>query len=135
MAALFSAIQTIPAATVLRDEVGPERIPLAGLVVMNDGDPGQPQVTMSPLTYNYEHSVDLDVFAQAKTTADTQTAFDTLTHNIGLALAVDRTLGGLCDWLEAAAPKTVVLYTAGGEPIKAVTIRVTVVYSTTDPLD
>ena len=34
-----------------------------------------------------------------------QVTFDTLTASIGAAIAGDRTLGGLCDWVEAEAPR------------------------------
>ena len=49
--ALLAALQTVPGATVLRDEVLPERLPAGGLVNLRDGDPGTPEVTLSPLAY------------------------------------------------------------------------------------
>jgi hypothetical protein len=52
--ALHARLQTLPA-TALRGEVLPERISAAGLIILRDGDPGEPEVTMSPLRYHFEH--------------------------------------------------------------------------------
>jgi hypothetical protein len=54
LAALHERLQTL-AAPVLRGEVLPERIPANGLIILRDGKPGEPEVTLSPLTYFYEH--------------------------------------------------------------------------------
>lgn len=35
-------------ATVLRNESLPKRVPSAGLVILRDGEPGEPEVTLSP---------------------------------------------------------------------------------------
>jgi len=47
--ALLAALQTVPDATVLRGAILPERIPPGGLLILRDGDPGTPEVTLSPL--------------------------------------------------------------------------------------
>jgi hypothetical protein len=39
--ALFARLQTVADATVLRNEVLPERIPDGGLIILRDGDPGE----------------------------------------------------------------------------------------------
>ncbi|EKE17499.1 MAG: hypothetical protein ACD_10C00428G0004, partial [uncultured bacterium] len=44
LAALHARL--LPLATlVLRDEVLPERIPASGLIILRDGQPGEPEVT------------------------------------------------------------------------------------------
>jgi len=101
--ALLAALQTMPGATVLRGEVLPERIPAEGLLILRDGEPGDPEVTLSPLRYHYQHRAEIEVIVQGKTPAVRAIAFDTLVQDIGTALAADRTLGGLCDWTEAQA--------------------------------
>lgn len=50
LAALHARLQSL-AAKVLRDEVPPERIPPAELIILRDGQPGEPEVTLSPLRY------------------------------------------------------------------------------------
>ena len=47
--ALQLVLAAIPGARVLRNEPLPGRIPAGGLMILRDGDPGQPEVTMSPL--------------------------------------------------------------------------------------
>lgn len=131
LAALHARLQTL-AAPVLRGEVLPERIPATGLVILRDGKPGEPAVTLSPLTYFYEHRAELEVVFQAGTGRDA--VFDGLTASIGAALATDRTMGGLCDWVEAEAPEPVDLPIEGAAALKAAVITVVLHYATPDPL-
>lgn len=120
------------AALVLRDEVLPERIPAAGLIILRDGQPGEPEVTLSTLRYHYQQRAELEVVVQAPN--DRATAFDTLIAAIGAALEADRTLGGLCDWVEPEAPASVDLPIEGAAALKAAVITVVLHYTTTDPL-
>ncbi len=131
---LQTVLQTIPNATFLRGEVLPERVPPGGLVILRDGEPGEPDVTLSPLQYHYEHRAEIEVIVQGKTPADRDAAFDTLIQAIGTALAADRTLGGTCDWVEAQAPAPANLAQEGAEGIKAAVVQVILSYSTSDPL-
>jgi len=132
--ALLAALQTVPNANVLREEVLPERVPTGGLIILRDGDPGAPEVMLSPLSYYYEHKAEFEVIVQGKTPSARATTFDTLVQNIGAVIAANRTLGGLCDWVEAAAPKPVDLPVEGGEALKAAIIEITLIYTTADPL-
>ena len=120
------------AAPVLRGEALPERIPATGLIILRDGRPGEPEVTLSPLIYFYEHRAELEVVIQAGTGRDT--LFDALTASIGATLAADRTLGGLCDWVEAEAPEPVDLPIEGAAALKAAVIILVLHYATQDPL-
>ena len=131
LAALHERLQTL-AALVLRGEVLPERIPANGLIILRDGKPGEPEVTLSPLTYFYEHRAELEVVIQAGTGRDA--LLDALTGSIGAALAADRTLGGLCDWVEAEAPEPIDLPIDGAASLKAAVITIVLHYATTDPL-
>ena len=119
-------------APVLRDEVLPELLPADGLLIIRDGEPGDPDVTLSPLTYHYEHRAEIEVLVQSGN--DRAAPFDALCVQLGTALAADRTLGGLCDWIEASAPSSVDLPIEGAEAIKAAVVQVTLYYSTSDPL-
>ena len=70
LTALADLLRTIPHAPVLRGEVLPERIPPAGLMILRDGSPGDPAVTLSPLTYHYQHRAELEVIVQSLTDPD-----------------------------------------------------------------
>jgi hypothetical protein len=131
LAALHALLQPLAALT-LRDAVLPERIPAAGLIILRDGQPGEPEVTLSPLRYHYQHRAELDLVVQAGTSR--ASAFDDLIAAIGAALEADRTLGGLCDWVEPEAPAPVDLQIEGAAALKAAVITVVLHYTTTGPL-
>ena len=130
LAALYARLSMLPA-TALRGDVLPERIPTDGLLILRDGDPGEPEVTLSPLRYHYLHRAEIEAVVQGP---DRDADFDTLTASIGAALTEDRTLGGLCDWVEAEAPQPVDLPVDGGTSLKAALITIVLQYSTQDPL-
>ena len=131
LVALHARLQPL-AALVLRDEVLPERIPPAGLIILRDGQPGEPEVTLSPLRYHYQHRAELEVVVQAGT--GRASAFDTLIAAIGTTLEIDRTLGGLCDWVEPEAPASVDLPIEGAAALKAAIVTVVLHYTTNGPL-
>jgi hypothetical protein len=130
LAALHARLSTLPT-TALRGDVLPERVPAAGLLILRDGDPGEPEVTMSPLRYHYQHRAEIEAVVQG---AARDAAFDALCASVGTALATDRTLGGLCDWIEAEAPQPVDLPVEGAASLKAAMITVVLHYTTADPL-
>jgi hypothetical protein len=131
LTALAVLLRTNPPVPVLRGEVLPERIPPAGLMILRDGEPGEPEVTLSPLTYHYQHRAEIEAVVQG---AHRDATFDALCASIGAVLAADRTLGGICDWVEAEAPQPVDLPVEGAASLKAAVIPVILHYSTTDPL-
>jgi hypothetical protein len=132
LAALYTQLQPL-AALVMRDEVLPERVPASGLIILRDGQPGEPEVTLSPLRYHYQHRAELEVVVQSG--AGRETAFDALVAAIGEALEGDRTLGGLCDWIEPEAVSSVDLPIEGAATLKAAVITVVLHYTSTGPLN
>lgn len=131
LAALAAALST-PAQPVERNLAVPVAIPDGGLVILHDGTPGTPDITLSPLRYHYQHRAELDVTLTSGQRSDA--LFDALVARIGGALAADRTLGGLCDWVEAEAPAPSQVSPDGGPPVKAATIIIVLHYSTADTL-
>jgi hypothetical protein len=130
LAALLARLSAL-VATALRGDVLPERVLADGLLILRDGEPGEPEVTLSPLAYHYQHRAEIEAIVQG---SDRDAAFDTLCASIGTVLAADRTLGGLCDWVEAEAPQPVDLPVEGAASLKAAVIPVVLHYSTPDPL-
>ena len=130
LAALYARLSVLPT-KVLRGDVLPERIPAEGLLILRDGDPGEPEVTLSPLRYHYQHRAEIEAVVQC---VDRDVGFDILCASVGAALTEDRTLGGLCDWVEAEAPQPVDLAVDGGASLKAALITIVLQYSTQDPL-
>ena len=132
LTALANLLRTVPHVQVLRGEVLPERIPPSGLMILRDGNPGEPGVTLSPLMYHYQHRAELEVIVQ--TGEDRDARFDRLIGRIGAAIAADRTLRGRCDWVEVEAPEPVDLPVEGAAAIKAAVVPIILHYAAADPL-
>lgn len=130
LSALLAGLSGLPA-TVLRGEVLPERVPTSGLLILRDGEPGEPEVTLSPLAYHWQHRAEIEVIVQG---ANRDASFDALCAAMGQVLSVDRTLGGLCDWIEAEAPQPVDLPVEGAAALKAAVVPVVLHYTTADTL-
>lgn len=129
--ALFQIIAAIPGITAERNRELPTEVLAGGLIILRDGEPGEPEVHMSPLSYGYEHVAEAELFVQG---GDVDATFDALKIALGLAIATDRTLGGLCDWVEAAAPSTENIAVPGAAGIKAAIVPIRLTYWTSDPL-
>ena len=54
---------------------------------------------------------------------------------IGAAVVANRTLGGLCDFIEAEAPSTDDVEIAGARSGRFADLAIVAVYGTTDPLN
>ncbi|QRZ15560.1 acyl-CoA transferase [Paracoccus methylovorus] len=133
LSSLFTLLQGIGGGTiVLRNEVLPERIPAAGLLILRDGTPGEAEVTLSPLRYHWQHRAEVDVFIRGS--SGLELAFDALAERVGQVIAADRTLGGLCDWIETDAPEPADLAVEGAPSIKAAVLILTLHYTSNDPL-
>lgn len=74
LAALHARLSALHA-TALRGDVLPERVPVAGLLILRDGEPGEPEVTLSPLRYHYQHRAEIEAVVQG---ANRDATFDTL---------------------------------------------------------
>lgn len=83
------------------DASRPTRIGGGGLAIGEGSDPGESETDLSPLTYNYAMRV---AVAVSGANGAGGAAIDALLVPIGAAIEADRTLGGLCHWIEASAP-------------------------------
>ncbi len=132
---ILQALEALLATTgkeVQRNIPIPVEIPVGGLIILRDGEPGEPVVTMSPLAYEYFHRVTIEVFVQKKT--GREAVFDGIKAAIGSAIAGDRSLGGHCLWVEPEAPTASALPFEGAASVLAAEIGVTLHYLTSDPL-
>jgi hypothetical protein len=130
LTSLFARLSALPA-TALRGDVLPERVPIDGLLILRDGEPGDPEVTLSPLRYHYQHRAEIEAVVQG---AERDAAFNALCASVGAIIAADRTLGDLFDWVEAEAPRPVDLPVEGAVALKAAVITIILHYGTGDPL-
>lgn len=124
----------LPLAEMKRNLDKPERIPAGGLVIVRDGDPGEPEVLLSPLSYTYSHRIVLELAVYAMDQLTREQALDTMLSAIGAAVMADRTLGGLCLFLDTEAPSSDNLETAGAASARWAEAAIVATYTTSNPL-
>jgi hypothetical protein len=116
-----------------RNESVPTRIGARGRVILRDGEPGEPEVTLSPTIWSYQHRAELEVFYQGGD-GTRELPLDDILVAISQAIATDRRFGGLCDWCEPEAAQPSDIPVQAGLTFRAVTVGVWLHYDTTDPL-
>ena len=132
LAAVLSLIETAcPAATVKRNVPKPARIGPGGSIVIRDGEPGEPEVILSPVTYLYDHRIVIEIVA---TGTAAEATIDALMVAIAGAVMGARTLSGLCEWLETEAPVTGDLDAEGADPGRWADAAIIASYTTDNPL-
>jgi hypothetical protein len=109
-------------------------VPDTGLVILRDGDAGEPEVILSPTRYVYQHRAEVEVLVQQADQAERDAALDTLLVAVGTALAADVTLGGKVDIAHPGSPELLQETIEGAPTIKAAVIPVFLEYSTLNPL-
>ena len=57
---LHARLSALPA-TALRAEVLPERVPAADLLILRDGEPREPEVTLLPLRYHCKLRAEIQI--------------------------------------------------------------------------
>jgi hypothetical protein len=130
-----ASLETIPDAVVERNSVLPEKIPAGGLIILRDGDSGEPEQALGGFgNAYYQHAVEIEIYVEQGDVAVRYTAFDDLLQQIGAVLDADPTLGGLAFGLAYGRPETSIEAVPGAPAIKAATLAVTVDYETSAPL-
>lgn len=132
--ALFSVVDAVSGIEARRNEPETARIPAGGLVILHDGDPGEPDVLLSPVSYFFEHRAELVVMVQAPAASTRDAAMDAILQAIAAAIAADDTLGGAVDRAAPGSPEIYDEPVEGGESIKAVLVPVILEYVATSSL-
>jgi hypothetical protein len=133
--ALKALLETVPHAIAECNSVLPEKIPDGGLIILRDGDPGEPEQALGGFgsTY-YQHAVEIEVYVEDGDAINRDAAFDDLLQQIGVALGADPTLGGLVFGMTYGRPEPAIEAVAGAPAIKTATLIVTVDYESDVPL-
>lgn len=118
-------------ADVSRKEPKAQRIGPGGRLVIFDGDPGEADILLSPLSYTYEHRIPVEIGAAGDGAA---ALLETILGTIDGVLKADRTLGGLCSWLDAEAPSPDTLEAPGTAVDASADLIVIATYTTSSPL-
>lgn len=116
-------------------ERDPEKAPdesAAGTVIMRDGDPGEPDITLSPIQYQWNHEVAVEVAAVGE---DRTATVDALLVTLDTAIAANRTLGGLAiDTRVMSAPVTDETSLDGTQAVRYSPVKVNVFYVSNSPI-
>ena len=132
--ALWTRLSTLTEVEVKRNEMLPLKIPDGGLVVLRDGNIGEPLVLLSPPCFLYQHRAEIEVVVQQTSAADNDARLDRVLEEIGRLLMVDVTLSGLIDHMHAAPPEFIEQSVDGGLTIKGATVPIVLEYSSINTL-
>lgn len=113
----------------------PSRIPANGLAIVRDGDPGEPEADLSPITYHYDHRIPVEIAAYRSSAKTQAERLDDMLRPIGAAVAANRTLGGLCAWIDVLEPEIDDIAGEGTAAGKGCDLIIIASYSTTTPLN
>lgn len=125
---LFSRLSALPDTEVRRNISLPVKIPSSGLVVLRDGNIGEPEILLSPVYYVFHHRAEIEILVQKTDDADNDARLDRLLEAVGCLLAVDVTLSGLIDHMHAEPPEFIEQPVEGGLTIKAAIVPVILEY-------
>ena len=126
--ALFTILSALTEVEVKRNEMLPLKIPDGGLVVLRDGNIGEPLVLLSPPCFLYQHRAEIEVVVQQTSAADNDVRLDCILEEIGRLLMVDVTLSGLIDHMHADPPEFSEQSVDGGLTIKGATVPIVLEY-------
>lgn len=115
---------------VLRNAVLPQIVPGDGLVIMRDGEPGEPDVCLNPRTEYYTHRAEIEVVVAEPAGSGAEIALDAVLEAVGAALSGDRTLAGAAENLSWGAPEVTSFAGEGTIPFLGAVIPVTIEYQT-----
>ena len=135
LAALTDRLRAVPGPKVERNTAVPEKISAGGLIVLRDGDPGEPEQALGGVgSVYYSHAVEIEIYVETGEAAARDAEFDALVMAIGAVLDGDPTLGGLAFGMTTARPAIDTEAVIGAPAIKTGTIDVIVEYETETPL-
>ena len=134
--ALFAVLgQLSLGTTVKRNAALPERIADHAMAILRDGEMGEPEVSLSPLTYHWQHQVAIELFVADPDTSTRDARMDGLLTELATLIETDRTLAGVVEYAEIGQPKFDELAPEGTSGIKACLLPVLLHYSSAGPLN
>ena len=133
--ALLTKLSTLENIPVKRNETLPQVIPKSGIVILRDGNMGEPEVLLSPPCFIYQHIAEIEVIVQDVLPADRDSKLDALLEKIGTILTIDINLGGLVDYCYPKSPEFVEEPIEGAPTIKAAIVPVLLEYASETSLN
>ncbi len=134
--ALFAVLGQLSLGTMVkRNTALPERISDHAMAILRDGEMGEPEVSLSPLTYHWQHQVAIELFVADPDAAARDSRMDGLLTELATLIEADRTLAGVVEYAEIGQPKFDELAPEGTSGIKACLLPVVLHYSSAGPLN
>lgn len=122
-------MQSIEGVEVQRNTAVPVAIPETGLLILRDGEFGEPESSLGGFAdYYFSHKAELEVYVQEaeQVLRDTQT--DEILHKVYAALTDNATLGGLVLGMEITRDTARLEPIEGAEAIKFISLNITLEY-------
>ena len=133
--ALFAVLGQLSLGTMVkRNAALPERIADHAMAILRDGEMGEPEVSLSPLTYHWQHQVAIELFVADPDAAARDSRMDGLLTELASLIEAGRTLAGVVEYAEIGQPKFDELAPEGTSGIKACLLPVVLHYSSAGPL-
>ncbi len=118
--------------TVKRNEPVTVSIPNGGLVILHDGDPGEPETTLGGFSSQYySHRATVEIYAQHAEQRQRDQTFARLTQWVADALNGNPTLDGKILGISFGAPSSDLERIEGGAAIKSGEMIITMEYEIT----
>ena len=133
--ALTILLGNASAAKFERNASVPEKIPSGGLIILRDGNPGQPEEALGGFgAVYYEHEVEMEIYVADGDQTNRDATFDNLVTQIGVALESNPDLNGLVFGMSYARPDVTIEIIPGAHAIKSGVITLVMDYETPTPL-
>ncbi len=134
--ALFAVLGQLSLGTMVkRNAALPERVSEHAMAILRDGEMGEPEVSLSPLTYHWQHQVAIELFVADPDASTRDARMDGLLVELAALIEADRTLAGVVEYAEIGQPKFDELAPEGTSGIKACLLPVVLHYSSAGPLN
>ena len=134
--ALFAVLGQLSLGTMVkRNAALPERIADHAMAILRDGEMGEPEVSLSPLTYHWQHQVAIELFVADPDASTRDSRMDGLLTELASLIEADRTLAGVVEYAEIGPPKFDELAPEGTSGIKACLLPMVLHYSSSGPLN
>lgn len=127
-------IETLPAADVERNNFDRDEVGKGGLIIVADGDPGEPEVTLSPATYYWSHRAEIYVMVSGSKSTERDLQMDTIAAQIAAALEDDPTLGDVVENAQAIRLDIEEEPVVGGQNTKGAVLQILLNFETTSPI-
>jgi len=126
--------QVLGPTLVKRNSALPERLSDHAMAILRDGEMGEPELTLSPVMYHWQHETLVELFVADPDAARRDARMDALLTELATLIEMDRTLGDVVNYCEIGPPKFDELGADGTSGIKACSLSVVLHYSSAGPL-